>query len=384
MALTRFGKTVGERAGESGLIKLFLCGDVMTGRGIDQVLPFPGDPRLCEPCVTSAVGYVRLAEEVNGPISRPVDFGCVWGDALSALRRARSDVRIVNLESSITTSRNCEPKGINYKMNPANVPCLKATDIDCFVLANNHVADWGMPGLVETLERLEKAGLKGVGAGHNIAQAEAPAVIDVFGKGRVIVISLGSVTSGIPEAWAADEKRPGVVVIKDLSARTVDRIAKRVRAIRRPQDIVVVSIHWGGNWGYEIPLDQTVFARALIDEAGVDVVHGHSSHHVKGIEVYRGKPIIYGCGDFLNDYEGISGYETFRDDLTLMYLPVIDPSNGRLVRFEMTPLQIRRLRLNHVSRTDAAWLRDILTRESKRFGTRAELAADNTLTLDWR
>ena len=173
-------------------------------------------------------------------------------------------------------------------------------------------------------------------------------------------------------------------MIKDLSARTVDRIAKRVRAIRRPQDIVVVSIHWGGNWGYEIPLDQTVFARALIDEAGVDVVHGHSSHHVKGIEVYRGKPIIYGCGDFLNDYEGISGHETFRDDLTLMYLPVIDPSNGRLVRFEMTPLQIRRLRLNHASRTDAAWLRDILTREGKRFGTRAELAADNTLTLDWR
>jgi len=75
---------------------------------------------------------------------------------------------------------------------------------------------------------------------------------------------------------------------------------------------VVASIHWGDNWGYEI-------AHNLIDHAGVDIIHGHSSHHAKGIEVWHGKPVIYGCGDFINDYEGIGGNEKYRSDLSLMY-----------------------------------------------------------------
>jgi poly-gamma-glutamate capsule biosynthesis protein CapA/YwtB (metallophosphatase superfamily) len=72
----------------------------------------------------------------------------------------------------------------------------------------------------------------------------------------------------------------------------------------------------------------------LINEAGVDIVHGHSSHHPKGIEVYKNRPILYGCGDFLNDYEGISGYQEYRDDLTLMYFPRMDAASGKLVRFD--------------------------------------------------
>jgi len=74
-------------------ITLFLGGDVMTGRGIDQVLPYPGNPRIYEPYMTSAKGYVRLAEEVNGPISKPVDFAYIWGDALEELRRTNPDAR---------------------------------------------------------------------------------------------------------------------------------------------------------------------------------------------------------------------------------------------------------------------------------------------------
>jgi Putative enzyme of poly-gamma-glutamate biosynthesis (capsule formation) len=82
--------------------------------------------------------------------------------------------------------------------------------------------------------------------------------------------------------------------------------------VKQQGDIVVASIHWGGNWDYKVPREQREFAHKLIDEAGVDVIHGHSSHHIKGIEVYRGKLIMYGCSDLLNDYEGISGlYEDF-------------------------------------------------------------------------
>ena len=69
------------------MLTLFLCGDVMTGRGIDQVLPHPNPPHLMEPCVTSALQYVELAEQANGPIRKPVDFPYIWGEALAELDR---------------------------------------------------------------------------------------------------------------------------------------------------------------------------------------------------------------------------------------------------------------------------------------------------------
>ena len=369
--------------GGADLVTLFLCGDVMTGRGIDQALPHPCDPRLRESYLTSALGYVELAEAAHGPIPRPVDFAYVWGDALPELDRLRPDCRIVNLETAVTRSEDCAPKGINYRMAPENVPCLAAAGIDCCVLANNHVLDWGQAGLVETLVTLERAGVAPAGAGRDLERAAAPAELPLSNGGRVLVFAFGSATSGIPAGWAAAPGRPGVNLLADLSPRAAAGIAERVAALRRPGDIVVASIHWGGNWGYRVPPAQRDFARALIDLAGVDVVHGHSSHHPKGIEVHDDRPILYGCGDFLNDYEGIGGYAAFRGDLALMYVVVLAAATGRLVRLEMTPLCIRRFRLNRASRDDAAWLRNTLARESAAFGTRVELAEADRLTLAW-
>jgi poly-gamma-glutamate capsule biosynthesis protein CapA/YwtB (metallophosphatase superfamily) len=368
----------------SNLITMFLAGDVMTGRGIDQVLPHPGDPGIHEPYVRSAIGYVELAERANGPIRKPVSFSYIWGDALEELVRVQPDLRIINLETSVTTSNDYwEGKGINYRMHPENIPSLTAAKIDYCSLANNHVLDWGYAGLTETLETLKKANINSAGAGHNLQEAESPAVMEVEGKGRVIVFSYGLTSSGIPSNWAASEDKPGVNLLTDLSDQTVLHIKANVEAVKQQGDIVVASIHWGDNWGYAIPPDHTEFAHNLIDEAGVDVIHGHSSHHVKGIEVYEEKPIIYGLGDFLNDYEGISGYENFRSDLALMYFVSVDPSTGKLVHLQMTPIQIKHFKANRASRADALWLRDLLNREGKKFGTRVEMNQDNTLTLRW-
>jgi poly-gamma-glutamate synthesis protein (capsule biosynthesis protein) len=169
--------------------------------------------------------------------------------------------------------------------------------------------------------------------------------------------------------------------LANLSDRTVDSISAQAKAVKQPGDIVVASIHWGENWGYPLESAQQTFAHALIERAGVDVIHGHSAHHAKGIEVYRGRPILYGCGDFLNDYEGIRGYEKFRDDLALMYFVVLDPSDGQMIELTMTPLQIRNFRLNHATKKDAQWLHRTLNREGKDLGTQVDLAADNTLRL---
>lgn len=361
-------------SGNNQTITLFLCGDVMTGRGIDQVLPYPSNPRIHEFYMNSARGYVQLAEAANGPIPKPVGFDYIWGDALEELRHVGPDARIINLETAVTTSSDFWPdKGINYRMHPRNVPCLTAADIDCCVLANNHVLDWGYGGLTETLTTLAGAGLKVAGAGRNQAEAEAPAIIEVARKGRVLVFGFGDDSSGIPELWGARGDKPGVNLLPDLSERTLSRIAERISDLKRKGDCVVASIHWGGNWGYKIPNAQREFAHGLIDLAHVDVVHGHSSHHPKGVEVYQGKPILYGCGDFLNDYEGISGYEEFRGDLSLMYFVTLDLATGKLASLMMSPMQTKRFRLNYATPKDALWLQQALDRESRRLGARIEL-----------
>lgn len=127
-------------------MRLLLCGDVMTGRGIDQILPHPSDPALFEAYLSSARDYVALAEARAGPIPRPVPFDYIWGDALAALDERATDIRIINLETSITDDGEPERKGINYRMHPANTPCLSTFEADCCVLANNHVGDWGRRG----------------------------------------------------------------------------------------------------------------------------------------------------------------------------------------------------------------------------------------------
>jgi poly-gamma-glutamate capsule biosynthesis protein CapA/YwtB (metallophosphatase superfamily) len=351
-------------------LTLFLCGDVMTGRGIDQALPRSCPPHLYEPVVTSALEYLRLAERANGPIPRPLDYEYVWGEALQLLERTRPNARIINLETSVTTSEAAAHKRIHYRMHPENVAVLTAAGIDCCVLANNHVLDWGETGLVETLQVLARAGIAVAGAGADAEAARTPAVLDAGSGRRILVFGFGTGDSGIPREWAAGDRHPGVHRLPDLSESVADGIGRRVDASKAPGDVAVASIHWGGNWGFDIPAAHRRFARALIDRAGIDVVHGHSSHHPRAIELYRDRPILYGCGDFLNDYEGIRGYEEFRGDLVLMYFLTLDPRSGRLLRLHMTPLRIRNFRLGAPAPADRDFLRYTLDRECRRFGRR--------------
>lgn len=328
---------------------------------------------------------MELAEEVSGPIPKPVNFAYIWGDALDILKRMTPDVKIINLETGITTCDDYwKGKGINYRMHPRNIFCLSAAGIDVCTLANNHVLDWGYGGLLETLQVLkQKTGMASAGAGRNLAEAAAPAFVAVAGKGRVIVFSFGLESSGIPTGWAAGKHKAGVNLLPDLSADTLSAIQSAISVWRRPGDIVVASIHWGGNWGYAIPGEEIEFAHNLIDLAGVDIIHGHSSHHAKGIEVYHGKPVIYGCGDFINDYEGIGGYEQFRCELGLMYFVQMNPSSGMLTGLKMKPTRMKRFSVQHASSADALWLKDMLNREGKRFGTGVKMEQEATLKLWW-
>ena len=358
----------------SSLVTLFLCGDLMTGRGIDQILPISSAPLLFESHVHDARIYVALAEKRNGPIPDSADYRYLWGDALDILDHIRPAARIVNLETSVTTSDDFWPlKGIHYRMHPGNVELLKAAGIKCCVLSNNHVVDLGFGGLLETLKTLHRAGIKTAGAGETASEAASPAILEIMPGIRVAVFGYGMESAGVPESWAARGESPGINFISDLSPQAATEVIESIKRQSRPEDIVILSVHWGGNWGYSVPEEQINFAHRLLDSGAVDAVHGHSSHHVRPLEVYRGKLILYGAGDFLNDYEGITGAEDYRDDLTLMYFPTFDSKTGCLTRLRMVPLQIFRFSLRRASAADAAWLSEVVKRESRSFGTRVKL-----------
>ncbi|MDN3520156.1 CapA family protein [Halomonas ramblicola] len=359
-------------------VTLALAGDVMLGRGIDQVLSHSVSPELHEPYVRDARDYVRLAEHTNGPIPRPVDPAYPWGEALAELREATR--RLINLETAVTTSPAPWPdKGINYRMHPANIGCLAAAGIDACSLANNHVLDWERPGLTETLATLDAAGVARAGAGADAAEAARPAVVPLPGGGRLLVWGLGLADSGIPEAWRAGTGRSGV----NLVEADDDGVAGAIAAEKRPGDLVVASVHWGGNWGYAVPDAHRRLAHRLID-AGADLIHGHSSHHPRGLERYRGRPILYGCGDLINDYEGIHGHEGYFPDLAMLVGCRWTADRDTPQALWLTPLRRRRFTLERAAPEEADWLAETLNRHGQGACPPLERREDNRLwwTLD--
>mgnify|MGYP002795420061 CR=1 FL=1 len=117
----------------------------------------------------------------------------------------------------------------------------------------------------------------------------------------MLVFSYGMPNSGVFDSWAAGTELSGLNYLPGMSEKEISRIKEDISRQKQAGDLIVLSVHWGGNWGYDISERQQEFAHQLIDQGIVDVIFGHSSHHPMGIEVYQNKLIIYGAGDFIND-----------------------------------------------------------------------------------
>lgn len=345
-------------------IRIFLCGDVMTGRGIDQILAHPTNPRIYESYLTDARDYVRLAESVNGSIPYPVNDNYLWGDALKEWQLHQPQLKLINLETSVTSHDIPWPhKGINYRMNPDNITALTAANINVCTLANNHILDWNVEGLRETLSVLQKNHIAYAGAGENMVEAQKPAILPISKK-RILVFSMGLRSSGIPSEWQATQNQPGVWLLDDLNANSLKQVQEKIASYKKTGDLCIVSIHWGRNWGYHIPFAHQLFAHELVDQAGVCLIHGHSSHHPIGFEIYKNCPIFYGCGDFINDYEGIDGHEEFKTYLSLMYFLEFDAQSLEFLRLEIVPLSLKNFQLHSSRFEDCQWLAHTLEQKS--------------------
>ena len=179
------------------------------------------------------------------------------------------------------------------------------------------------------------------------------------------MFGLGSTPSGIPRDWAVRQDRPGIWLLSDLSPAAAVRLAQRFGALRKPDDLVVVSIHWGSNWGYEVPEEQRL-VRSCADRCSRSAIFSWDIPPPPTTvgKVHKGKLVrLYGCGDFITDYEGIYGYEQYRGDTPPS--PILPGYSGRahLTGLTLLPYQTYRFRLRRASKKDMKWLQATLDRE---------------------
>lgn len=243
------------------------------------------------------VGDVMLGRLVNKALTQlPPEYP--WGDTLPLFQRA--DVRICNLECALTdggTAWSVYPKVFHFRSDAKNVAVLTVAQIDAVSLANNHTLDFDYDGLFYTMNNLHTAGICYAGAGRNAEEAWTPAIWATNGN-RLGLIALTDNEPG----WEATQERAGVFYVPiSLHDMRTERLLELVSKTKERVDWLIVSAHWGPNWGYLPPADHPPFAHALID-AGADIIFGHSGHVVRGVELYKAKPILYCTGDFIDDY----------------------------------------------------------------------------------
>jgi poly-gamma-glutamate capsule biosynthesis protein CapA/YwtB (metallophosphatase superfamily) len=293
------------------MLNLALTGDVMLGRGV--------------------------AEALNSHL-RPEE---PWGDVMPLLDA--SNLRIINLECAITDNERPwtrTPKVFHFRTQPSAVETLRAARIDACSLANNHTLDFEERGLLDTIEYLDAAGIRHAGAGSDRERAAVPAVLDVPAA-RTHRVGLLAFTDNEPP-FAAGADRPGTNYLPvSLESDVLRRVEGAVSAVREMgAETVVFSNHWGPNMVLRPRKIFRRFARAVIDR-GADVYYGHSAHVFQGVEIYRGKPILYDTGDFIDDYAVDPG---LRNDWSFLFRVSVE--GGAFRRLDLTPVKLSYARVD--------------------------------------
>ncbi|GGG53302.1 capsule biosynthesis protein [Kocuria dechangensis] len=272
------------------------------------------------------VGDVMLGRLVNDRLRR-VGPAYPWGDVLPLLERA--SLRFANLECVIADDGPPWPrKTFHFRSDTKNVDVLRVARIDVVSLANNHTLDHGVPALREMLPVLDRHGILHAGAGLDAEAARRPAVCTRDGT----AVGFIAFTDNEP-GWAAGPGSPGVLHVPvDLGEARAQELLELIRQTRLRTGFLVVSAHWGSNWGSEVPEEHRAFAHALVD-AGADAVFGHSAHIFRGVEVYRGRPLVYSAGDFIDDY-AVDPEE--RNDQSFLFLLEVQDGLPRSLRLHPT------------------------------------------------
>jgi poly-gamma-glutamate capsule biosynthesis protein CapA/YwtB (metallophosphatase superfamily) len=329
------------------MITLALTGDVILGRGV--------------------------AEAIDRRLVRPEEL---WGDVTPLLDAA--DLRIINLECPLTDHERPwtrTPKRPHFRAPPSTIETLLAARIDACSLANNHTVDFEERGLLDTIEHLDAAVIRHAGAGRNQLEAADPAILEVPAE-RAHRVALLAFTDNMPP-FAAGAERPGTNYLPvSLEPKVLRRVERAVSTVREMGvDTVVFSNHWGPNRVLRPKRIFRRFARAVID-LGVDIYYGHSAHVVQGVEIYRGKPILYDTGDFIDD---LPIHPELRNDWSFLFRVSVE--GGTLVRLELTPVKLRYARVGLATGEEREKILDRMERLSTEMGT-AFVRREGSLVLE--
>lgn len=317
------------------------------------------------PITIGFTGDVMLGRLVNEKISQVRDYAYPWGNMLEYLKK--TNLNIINLETTLTTSQNPVPKVFNFKADPDKVQSLLEGSIDIVSLANNHSKDFGDDGLLETISVLDRAGIKHVGAGINGDYARKAVITTVNG----LRIGILGYTDNEP-GWIAGPTSPGTNYIE---VGDIARIQEDIQSLKGKVDIIIATLHWGPN-KRERPSQEFIdFAHQMVD-AGVDIIHGHSAHIFQGIEVYNRGLILYDTGDFVDDY---AIYSDIRNDLSFFFIVEIQNKQIRLVK--LIPVVIKNMQVNKAQKKDAQQAIDRMKDVCKQFNTETEIGIDGELKI---
>jgi len=256
----------------------------------------------------------------------------LWGNVLPLLHK--NDLTIMNLEAALTLHPIKVPKVFNFKSDPEHVQCLKEANCEVVNIANNHIFDYAEQGLFDTLDTLDQAGIRHVGAGRTIQEAKKPVIIEIDG----IRIGILGYTDNEPN-WLATDQNPGTNYFP-INSDSVDKLSHEIRELKREVDLVILSIHWGPNMVESPPKHFIDFAHQAVN-AGVDIFHGHSAHIFQGVEIYKGSVILYDTGDFVDDYY-VDPH--LRNDRSFLFCVTVDKTAIRSI--ELVPVLIENFQVN--------------------------------------
>lgn len=280
------------------------------------------------------IGDVMLGRLVNEVLKKePLDYP--WGDTLDIFKKA--NVRMCNLECVVSDKGqpwSATPKVFHFRTDEKNIEVLGIPPINMVSVANNHVLDFEYEGLDRMIKTLTNAKIVFAGAGSNYLDAST------VGEYSMNHTKIGLIAFTDNESdWAATEDKPGVFYVPvNLEDERAKNLFELIKKTRDDVDILIVSAHWGPNWGYRPQPDHIPFAKALID-AGADIIFGHSAHVFQGIEIYKGRPILYSTGDFIDDY---AVDEIERNDQSFIF-EIDTDKNNKLTRMRLYPTVIRNM-----------------------------------------
>jgi len=360
-------------------LQFTLVGDTMLGRLVDQFFP---NHILTAPEDSLHASYWKQRHPDIAARYQSLGHKFVWGNTLDFFHN--SDVNIINLETSITTNTEKDPKEFNYQMHPDNVKALLEARVHYCSLANNHTLDFKVKGMFDTMEHLNKAKIAWAGVGKNRDEAYRPALLRIKDT-NIACYSF----SDHYQRWAAGPTKPGINYLdpEGCTDADVQKLKDDIAALRadferkgEELDIVVLSYHWGSNYCWRPPKEFQRLAHRVIDECGVTLIHGHSAHHIQGVELYNGVPIIYGCGDFVDDYAVDNAY---RNNLGFVYRLRWNKVSKQWTEWRLHPTKIAFFSVStEMWPSERQWLVDKVTMLSLELGTQMKLGVPPDLDAD--